>query len=107
LAANTAAAPAPELSLKARAQDFRRAGKTGSGVGRERDETWLKRASEQDGAGEVEKAAITGQKRDGVRTLGGAARMRDRDVLEVAGRRERRAGRKMGWRRRPSLVRSA
>jgi len=56
------------------------------GVGREREETWLKRRSEQDGTGEEEKAAIAGQKRDGVRTLAGAARRRDRDEREVAGR---------------------
>ena len=54
-------------------------------MGREREETWLKRRSE-DGTGEEENAAITGQKRDGVRTLAGMARRRDRDEREVARR---------------------
>ena len=53
--------------MKARAHDLRRAG---SGVGREREETWLKRTSEEDGMGEEENTAITGQKRDGERMHG-------------------------------------
>jgi hypothetical protein len=55
-------------------------------VGREKEETWLKRVSEADGAGEEENAEITGQKRDGERTHGGAARRRARDDEEVGGR---------------------
>jgi len=67
--------------------------RAGSGVGREREETWLKRTSE-DGMGEEENTAITGQKRDGERMHGGAARRRERDDGEVAGRI---ALRKAGW----------
>jgi hypothetical protein len=86
LAAKTAAALARELSLKARAHDLRRAGKAGSGVGRETEETWLKRTSEEDGMGQEENAVMRGQKRDGERMHGGEARRRERDDGEVAGR---------------------
>jgi len=65
---------------------LRRAGKAGSGVGMEREETWLKSVSEADGAGDEEKAEITGQKRDGESTHGGAARRRERDDGEAGGR---------------------
>jgi hypothetical protein len=97
---------AREHSLKARAQDLRRAGKAGSGVGREKEETWLKMTSEEYGTGEEEKAAMAGQKMDGERTPGGAESRRERADGE-AGKRERRARRKGGWWRRPCLVRSA
>jgi hypothetical protein len=97
---------AREQRLKARAQDLRRAGKAGSGVGRERAEMWLKMRSEECGIGEEENAAMAGQKMDGERTPGGAESRRERDDGE-AGRREMRARRKAGWWRRPCLARSA
>jgi hypothetical protein len=107
LAANAAASPARELSLKARAHDLRRAGKAGSGMGRKREETWLKRSSEQNGVGDEENAAMTGQKMDGERTVGGAARSRESDEVQAAGRRERRVAKKAGCLRRPSLAMTA
>ena len=59
-----------ELESARTGLEERRAGKAGRGVGREREETWLKRRSEQDGTGEEENAAITGHKRDGERMHG-------------------------------------
>jgi hypothetical protein len=56
----TNAALARELWLNARAQDLSSAGKVGSEVEREHEEAWLKRRNADNGAGEEEKATMTG-----------------------------------------------
>jgi hypothetical protein len=106
LETKTDATPARELRLNARAQDLSNAGKVGSGVGREHEEAWLKRMSADDGAGEEEKATMTGQTSDGERTAGEASSRRESADGE-GGMRERRAERNSGWWSRPSLASSA